>query len=189
MNKALTAALFAAAFALAGCGANAAKESRLAKERNPAPCPNIVVLSDAARQIEFAGAEQLEDVAYTAEIQKVDLQCRYFGGKPIDATARIAFSFGRGPKGADANKTYTYFVAVTRKDAEVIEKAEFQIPVKFKGEGAVVNLSDKIDEIVIPRASEKTSGSNFEVVVGLSVTPKQAIFNRSGKSLKFPELK
>lgn len=189
MNKALTGALIAAAVLASGCGGNSAKESRLARERNPAPCPNIVVLSDAARQIEFAGEEQIEDVAYTAEIQNVDLQCRYFGDKPIDATARLTFSFGRGPKGADPNRVYTYFVAVTRKDAEVIEKAEFQVPVRFKGDEKVVTLTDKIDQIVIPRASEKTSGSNFEIVVGLSVSPKQAVFNRSGKSLKFPNLK
>lgn len=189
MNNALAAALFAAILLAAGCGANAARESREAKQRNPAPCPNIVVLNEAARQIEFSGEEGLENVAYTAEIEGVDLQCRYVGGKPIEATARIRFAFGKGPKAVDSNRTYTYFVAVTRKDLEVIEKAEFQIPVRFKGDESVVRVSDKIDQIIIPRANEKTSGVNFEVVIGLSVTPKQAIFNRSGKSLKFPELK
>ena len=189
MNKALTAALLVAALLASGCGANSAREARQARERNPAPCPNIVVLNDAARQIDFAGEETLENVAYTAEIEDVELQCRYFGDKPINATAKLTFSFGRGPKAADPNKVYTYFVAVTRKDAEVIEKAEFQIPVRFSGDKNVVTLTDRIDEIVIPRATEKTAGSNFEVIVGMSVTPKQAIFNRSGKSLKFPDLK
>ena len=182
MNKALAAALFAALFAVSGCGANSAREA------NPAPCPNVVVLNEAARIVDFAGEERIEDVAFTGEIAKVDLQCRYFGSKPINASVKIDFAFGKGPKATDDKRTYTYFVAVTRKDLEVIEKAEFQIPVKF-GSDDVVRLRDKIDEIVIPRAGEKTSGTNFEVIVGFSVTPKQAIFNRSGKSLKYPELK
>lgn len=189
MNKALVAACFAASLAVSGCGANAAKNAREAREKNPAPCPNIVVLSDAARQVEFAGEETLDDVAYTAEIENVDLQCRYFGDKPIDASVRVKFAFGRGPKGARADNTYTYFVAVTRKDLEVIQKTEFQVPVKFRGGETVVDLTDNINRIVIPRASEKTSGANFEVIIGMALTPKQAIFNRSGKSLKFPELK
>ena len=46
-----------------------------------------------------------------------------------------------------------------------------------------------IDEIVIPRANDNVSGVNFEIIIGFSVTPEQAIFNRSGKSLKFPNLK
>lgn len=188
MNKALAAALLGAVFAASGCGANAAREAKAARERNPAPCPNVVVLTDAARIIEFAGEERIEDVAFTGEITNVDLQCRYFGAKPINATLKVDFAFGKGPKAGDDKRTYTYFVAVTRKDLEVIEKVEFQIPVKF-GSDDVAVMRDKIDEIVIPRAGEKTSGTNFEVIVGFAVTPKQAVFNRSGKSLKYPELK
>jgi hypothetical protein len=71
---------------------------------------------------------------------------------------------------------------------EVIEKREFVAPVKFDGDENIIVIKQSIDQIVIPRKSEKTSGTNFEVVVGLSVTPQQAIYNRSGKSLKFPEL-
>lgn len=188
MNKALAVALIASTIAVSGCGANSAREAKAARERNPAPCPNVVVLSEAARIIDFSGEERIEDVAYTGEIAKVDLQCRYYGDKPIDATVKIDFAFGKGPKATDDKRTYTYFVAVTRKDLEVIEKAEFQIPVKF-GSDTIARMRDKIDKIVIPRASDKTSGTNFEVVVGFAVTPKQAIFNRSGASLKYPDLK
>lgn len=185
MNKGLAGALIAAAMAAAaaGCGSNS-KEARL---KNPAPCPNIVVLQDAARLVEFAGEERLEDVAYTAEIEDVSLACRYVGGKPIDAEAEIWIAFGRGPKATSEKRQYAYWVAVTRTDREVIEKQEFLVPVDFGGDGKVKRSRHKIDKIVIPRKGEETSGTNFEVVVGLVVTPQQAIYNRSGKSLKFPE--
>ncbi|GAB4530021.1 MAG: hypothetical protein Kow00133_18800 [Amphiplicatus sp.] len=187
MNKGFALALFAASAALAaGC---ASDRSRAARERNPAPCPNVVVLADAARAIEFDGEQTLENIAYTAEILGVDLACRYYADKPIDASLTVDFAFGRGPKGAEREHAFTYFVAVTRKDLEVIEKAEFTVPVEFDDDRPVELAEEKIRKIVIPRAGENTSGTNFEVVVGLALTPEQAIFNRSGKSLKFPNLK
>ena len=82
----------------------------------------------------------------------------------------------------------TYFVAVTRRNSEVIEKAEYIIPVNFGSRDSVKLVEEKIEQILIPRKGEGTSGLNFEVVVGLALTPSQARFNRSGKSLKFPEL-
>lgn len=183
MNKALAVALFAA-FAAAGCGST--KEARSA---NPAPCPNIVVLSEAARQIEFAGEEEaLEAIAWTAEIEDVSLACRYIGDKPIDASVKIDIAFGRGPQANGEKHDFAYWVAVTRTNREVIEKQEYVVPVKFDGNDSVKRVEHEIEKIIIPRKDENTSGTNFEVVVGLVVTPKQAIYNRSGKSLKFPDL-
>jgi hypothetical protein len=70
----------------------------------------------------------------------------------------------------------------------VIEKKEFIVPIDFGGDDAVKRVRQEIESIVIPRKGEETSGTNFEVVVGLVLTPQQAIYNRSGKSLKFPDL-
>lgn len=182
MNKALVAALFAAAL-VSGCGST--KEKRLA---NPAPCPNIVVLSDAARLIEFDGETRLEDVAWTAEIESVSLACRYIKADPIDASVKINLAFGKGPKAGAEDHDFAYWVAVTRTNREVIEKKEYLVPVEFGDDDAIKRVEHEIEKIVIPRKDENTSGTNFEVVVGLVVTPQQAIYNRSGKSLKFPDL-
>ncbi len=187
MNKALAGALIAAAAASAaasGCSSNR-KEAQL---KNPAPCPNVVVLQDAARLVEFVGEPRIEDVAWTAEIEDVSLACRYVGDDPIDASVRVNLAFGRGPKAAGDEREFSYWVAVTRTDREVIEKKEFLIPVEFGGDDKVKRIRQQIEEIVIPRKSEETNGTNFEVVIGLVVTPQQAIYNRSGKSLKFPDL-
>ncbi|MCA8889297.1 MAG: hypothetical protein KDA46_10735 [Parvularculaceae bacterium] len=181
MNKALALGLFAAIL-LAGCGST--KEDRLA---NPAPCPNIAVLPDAARQIVFDGAETAENIAWTAEVQNVSLACRYVGTDPIDASAKIVIAFGKGPKAEAASHNYAYWVAVTRVDREVIVKEEYLLPVKFSDKPVEI-VEQEIKEIIIPRADDQVSGTNFEIIVGLVITPEQALFNRSGKSLKFPDL-
>ncbi|MFQ5563975.1 MAG: hypothetical protein ACE5FO_10455 [Parvularculaceae bacterium] len=184
MRKVVAGVFIAAALTTAGCSGF----SREAKKRNPAPCPNILVLSDAARAVEFDGEQTLEDVAYTAEITDVTLACRYFADKPIAAEVSVDLAFGRGPRAGSREHEYKYFVAVTRRDSEVIVKEEYTIPVKFDRDRDTARVREKIDKIIIPRASEKTSGTNFEIIVGLSLTADQVIFNRSGKSLKFPGL-
>lgn len=182
MNKELVAALVAAV-ALAGCGST--KEAR---EANPGLCPNIVVLDDAARLVDFAGDQAVENVAWSAEIEGVSAACRYYGDRPIEASARISIAFGKGPKADASQHDFAYWVAVTRTNREVIEKQEFIVPVKFSGDENIERVEHEIEKIVIPRKDDTISGSNFEIVVGLVVTPQQAIFNRAGKSLKFPEL-
>ncbi len=186
MNKGLAGALIAAALvsAVAGCASNR-KEAKL---KNPAPCPNIVVLQEAARLVEFDGEERIEDVAWTAEIEDVSLACRYVADKPIDVEVAIRLAFGRGPKATGGDHQYAYWLAVTRTNREVIEKKEFVVPVEFGGDSSVKRVRQEIEKILIPRKGEDTAGTNFEIVVGLVVTPKQATYNRSGQSLKFPEL-
>lgn len=182
MNKALAFAPVALV-ALAACGS-----TKEAKQANPAPCPNIVVLSDAARLVDFDGEQRLEDIAWTAEVENVSLTCRYVANKPIDASMKINFAFGKGPKANGESHNFGYWIAVTRTNREVIEKREYVVPVKFGDTDSVRRAEHEIKEIIIPRKDESVSGVNFEVVVGLVVTPQQAIYNRSGKSLKFPDL-
>ena len=176
-------AVLAATSAVGACSS-----SKGAKARNPAPCPNVLVLNEAARSIEFNGDAALENIAYTGEILDVSFTCRYFDDEPISGSVDIEFAFGQGPKGQIGPKDYKYFVAVTRSDLEVIAKKEFYTRAEFKDGRSVVRVSEEIDKLVIPRKSDKTSGTNFEIVVGFALSREQAIFNRSGKSLKFPDL-
>ena len=168
---------------MAGCAGNSASV-----QANPAPCPNVIVLNEAGRLIEFDGEERLEDVAYSAEFVNVGTACRYFADVPIKAEVEIELAFGQGPKGENTEKEFTYFVAVVRRDLEVIAKNEFVVPVEFDDKKQIVVKTEKIDDIVIPRSGENISGSNFEIVVGFSLSREQVIFNRSGKSLKYPNL-
>ncbi len=184
MNKLIAVALIAAA--ATACSSN--EKQRAARAANPAPCPNIIVLNDAARFIEFDGGDVVEDIAYTGEIVDVASTCRYFSDEPIKADVSIDMAFGRGPKATTDKKVFNYFVAVTRTNREVIAKKEFSVPVDWDGGRAVEVERVKIDEIFIPRAGDNVSGVNFEIIVGFSLTPGQAIYNRSGKSLKFPNI-
>ena len=175
-----------AASLLAGCAAY--ERQRAAQQANPAPCPNVFVLEDAASFIDFGDEEpSLDAVAFSGEFDGVETRCRYYDAVPIDAEVDLAFSIGRGPAATTATYEVRYFVAVTRTNRDVIAKQEFVTPVTFKEGQRVVHLQQSIDQIVIPRRDEGTSGLNFEIAVGFVLDRRQVLYNRSGKSLKFPD--
>ncbi len=188
MTFALTkfAGIALAGAALAGCAA--IEEAQLSTEQNIGLCPNAFVLSDAARMVDFVGEPAIDTVAWSAEITDVRTSCRYVGDRPIEASVEIDFAVGRGPAADTQEKAVPYFVAVTRRNLDLIAKEEFSAPVKINRELGIATVTQSIDQIVIPRADEGTSGANFEIAVGFSLTRDQVLYNRSGSSLKFPEL-
>ena len=175
------AACLAAALALAGC--QTVRDTLGSPEPNPGPCPNTLSLYDAHRVVEIRGEEPtFENVGFTGEILDVASRCRYTNreASPIDMAMAVRFAFGRGPAAEGRERTFNYFIAVTRRDSVVIEKQTFPITVRFdRGEDEVV-VTEEFDSIRIPRAEADTSGANFEVIVGFELTDEQLEFNRSG---------
>jgi hypothetical protein len=163
--------------------AAAALVSCASDDDNVGPCPNAFALSEAARVVEFRtpGVEEYENVAYTAEIQAVRVFCRYSQDRPIEAELELEIGCGRGPAAESRRHTYPLWVAVTRTDVAVLDKQSTGIDVSFPGDQDRVYLRREIDNIVIPRAEESTSGTNFEILVGFEVTADQLEFNRLGK--------
>ena len=157
-----------------------------AGERNPGPCPRAFAINDASRLVDFKGdgSERFPNVGFTGEINSVRSLCRYFADRPIDADLTIDFSLGKGPAAGGPTATYEYFVAVTRKNIDVINKKTFPLTVTFPEGADRVNVTEKIDRILIPRANDTTSGENFEIIVGFVVTPEQRDFNEQGKRFR-----
>jgi hypothetical protein len=149
------------------------------------PCPYVKVLYDAARYVELKdNREQTQAVGYTGEIQNLTSTCQYKGDEPIRVQMQVLFALGRGPQATGPSKTYRYWVAVTDRNRDVIDKVYFDLPVSFPAGQDRVMYTDTLKGITIPRASAKVSGGNFEVLVGFDVTPEMITFNRDGKRFK-----
>jgi hypothetical protein len=123
-------------------------------------------------------------VGYTGEIQGISAGCQYKDDQPIQVRMEMLFELGRGPQATSRQKTYRYWVAVTDRNRAVIAKQSFDLPVTFPEGQDRVYVTENVNQIVIPRASIATSGSNFEVLVGFEVTPQMAEFNRQGKRFR-----
>jgi hypothetical protein len=152
---------------------------------NAGPCPYVKVLYDAARYVELKDREEKSSaVGWTGEIQRVRSVCAYKGAEPIKLEMAVDFSLGRGPQAAGSSKQYRYWVAVTARNFDVLDKQYFDVVGEFKPGQDRINVSDRLHNISIPRADAKVSGSNFEVLVGFDVTPEMAEFNRLGKRFR-----
>ena len=161
------------------------KQAPLPALRNAGPCPYVKTLYDAARYIELKDdKEAAAAVGYTGEIQGLSSTCAYKSDDPIRVSMELLFGLGRGPQATASTKTYRYWVAVTDRNNEVIAKEYFNLPVTFPAGQDRVMVTDKINNIVIPRVKASVSGSNFEVLVGFDVTPQMAEFNRLGKRFR-----
>lgn len=153
--------------------------------RNAGPCPFVKTLYDAARFVEFKdNREASANVGWSGEIQGISAGCQYKDDKPIEVTMQVLFELGKGPQATGREKTYHYWIAVTDRNKAILAKQEFDLTVKFPEGQDRVYITENIGQIVIPRASIATSGSNFEVLVGFDVTPQMAAFNREGKRFR-----
>ncbi|HWW25442.1 MAG TPA: Tat pathway signal sequence domain protein [Caulobacter sp.] len=157
----------------------------LAQLRNAGPCPYVKVLYDASRYVEFKdGKESAAQTAYTGEIQGLSSGCAYKSNDPIKMQVQMLFELGRGPQATGDQKTYRYWVAVTERNKDVLAKEYFDLPVTFRDGQDRVYATETLKTITIPRADEKVSGGNFEVLIGFDVTPEMAAFNRDGKRFR-----
>jgi len=160
-------------------------QAHLPTLKNAGPCPFVKVLYDAARYQEFEGGREASNaVGFTGEIQGVAAGCEYKADEPIKVTMEVLFDLGKGPAAQGSAKTYRYWVAVTQRNEAVLAKQFFDLPVKFEPGQDRARVTDKIADVIIPRAKATTSGSNFEVLVGFDVTPEMAEFNRDGKRFR-----
>ena len=153
---------------------------------NVGPCPLMGVLYDNSRMVDFAAPDnqRYSNIEYTAEMQGVRGLCRYVGADPITMSIEIQMAFGRGPASTSDRQTYRYWVAVTRRGRAPIEKAYFDVDVRWNRGESVVTRTEEIERIVIPRANEEISGENFEILVGFELTPEQLQFNREGRRFR-----
>lgn len=188
MSKLQTLAVSAifGALSLAGCQTfTNPEEAALSREANPGPCPRAFSLYETSRIVEIRGeAETLANVGFTGEIDKVRSLCRYYGSSPISANLELDMRFGRGPAASEESHTYHYFVAVTRKNVDVINKEYFPVTITFPAGVTQMSKTEQIQNIVIPRAKETTSGANFEIITGFDLTPAQLQFNEDGKRFR-----
>jgi hypothetical protein len=152
---------------------------------NPGPCPSALSLYDAHRVVELTQQPAtIQNIGFTGEINGVRSLCRYYDDRPIIANLEIDFGFGRGPAAQGSEHVYTYFVAVTRTDRVVLHREEFPIRVRFDADQDRVYMTEEIDHISIPRATETTSGSNYEIIVGFVLTDEQLQWNREGQRFR-----
>jgi len=149
----------------------------------PPPCPRASILSDAAQMVAFrdGAGRDITDVAFEAEVSSISGSCEYREkGALVDMNIIVTLGVTRGPGWVQGQaKKLTYFVTVVdRLSQQVLNKAEFELPVNFPAGRS--RLSTGENEQIgqrIPLRPGRT-GADYEVIIGLQLTQEQLEFNR-----------
>ncbi len=167
------AALLSLALGLASCGAFGDKTP-------PGPCPQTVIVQDAARLVKFEGSgRDLTDVLFETRLQGAQLICEY-DDEAIESTLRVRFFTARGPANQDRLARIDYFVAIARQpDLRVVAREEFSLAVPFEGNRTQVAVTEELEPRIPIQSGQ--SGANYKVFVGLSLSPAELEYNRANR--------
>ena len=153
--------------------------SACASDEVPRPCPDVVLLADASRQVKFNGqGRDLTDVLFEAELEAARLVCTYDDNE-LDVDLQVRVIASRGPANADRVANLNYFVAVARSDRTVLARRSFDIAIPFPGNRTRVSGLEEIGQVITLAQGE--DGSNYLIYLGLDLTPEELQFNRANR--------
>lgn len=143
------------------------------------PCPNAIILGDAHKITKFApgNGQDPTDVMWTAEIIGVNAQCEYVENGIVLNTPFVV-RVERGPALNRNQVSVPMFIALTRTNKELIDKARFDLTVTFVGGSSVADHYDTIPGSFLEPGKGK-DGSYYETLIGFQLTPSQLQYNRS----------
>lgn len=150
--------------------------SACASDEPLGPCPEVVVLSDAARQVKFEGqGRDLTDILFEADLEAVRLVCSY-DDEELDVDLQVRVIASRGPANSDRLANMNYFVAVARSDRTILARRSFDITIPFPGNRTRVSGLEEIGQVITLAPGE--DGTNYLIYLGFDLTPEELQFNR-----------
>ena len=174
MSKSATAGLVAiAALLLWGCSSD-----KNAVEKTGG-CPNGAVLAEASTvtKLKPGSGKDPTDVIMTAELGAPKLSCDYDkdSGK-VDVSLSFPVTVKRGPAGANAQETLSYFVALVDSDNNVLSKQAFTRNLTL--DSNLGNFSESPEGMAFTVAKGKKPIA-YEVLVGFQLTRDELAYNRA----------
>lgn len=162
------------ALAVAGCGSTP----------EPAECPPVSVLSEAASLTRFAPGpgRDLVDVDFRAELTDLRSGCVYAkeegGASKLVVAVGPAIAATRGPANENRKADFQYFVSVVGADADILNKQLFPVSVTFPGNSTRVDVvqDDPPVSIDLPIAAE--GEGYYEILLGLQLSEDELLYNR-----------
>ena len=153
--------------------------SACAGDEAPKPCPEVILLADASKQVKFSGqGRDLTDVLFEAELEAGRQICSYDENE-LDVDLQVRVIASRGPANSDRLANVNYFVAVARSDRTVLARRSFDIAIPFPGNRTRVSGLEEIGQVITLSPGE--DGSNYLIYLGFDLTPEELEFNRANR--------
>ena len=163
----------AALLALGGCGGDEAV--------TVLTCPQVYVVADASRLIEYAPGDgrDLIDKRFEAEIEQVEWLCSFFTEENrVETEVRFALRAEMGPAAQQRQARFPYFVVVTAPSGEVLAKQVFAIDIAFPGNARMIRHIESVFQTL--SYGSLAEASRYTVYIGFQLTPEQLAEARAG---------
>ena len=147
------------------------------------PCPSVLILANTEKMTQFrqGNGKDLIDITAESEIEDFVAKCIYdvdtsTGVGKIDIEVQLSVSVTRGAANALGYTEIPYFVTITDKNKNILNKGTFSFPVAFDGNRYRVTLLD--DPVVLSIPIEPPNiGNEFIVYLGFQLTNEQLEYN------------
>jgi len=144
-------------------------------QKDPIVCPPITIIPDAAQLVRYGAGRDLTDVLFEANLEQISPVCQPKGDTLI-VELSVALTARRGPAMPQGNATFSYFVAVTSADRELLARQEFPVDIPLGPEGRRVRLTELV-EPTLPLKPDQSQFS-YRIFVGLVLTREELEENR-----------
>ena len=137
-------------------------------------CPRIAVLAQAGELTQLSGGN---GIGYTATMSDVRVECEYKTGDLQEMTADIStrFTVTKGPGMQGDTARFSYFVSVTDRRGNVLNKRVFPVTVNFRGRQSVTITDSSWQYYRLIRGG---TGLAYEIWIGFQLNDAQLEYNR-----------
>lgn len=144
----------------------------------PAGCPQVGILADAARAFYLATPNRPapDQVVATARIDNFAGDCDY-DDDAVAVEMDLTFEVIAGPAFDDRPLPVDYFVAVVDPQGQILNKEVFRVQAQIPADARGVSLEESL-ALSVPLPAGPASGTAHELVIGLQLTPQQLQINR-----------
>jgi hypothetical protein len=145
----------------------------------PPPCPRAAIVGDVAQMTKFrlGAGRDLTDVEYAAEIRDFGGSCEYRDkNRVVSVVTTINVVAELGPAAKVRKVSVPYFVAIIDGKNNILAKATFDAAIDFPEGQRKAGVSEETEQRIPLPAS--VQGADYEVLIGLQLTPDEIDFNR-----------
>jgi len=150
-------------------------------EAPPPPCPNIVIVQDAAEITQFLPGEgrDLTDVTVEARITDfrgfcdTDIEDDRTGA--VDVEMQLLLVATRGPASTTRDASFKYFVAIADAEENILAREEFETSITFEGNRNRVGFAEELKQKIPLQAGQL--GDAFGIFVGFVLSDEDLKYN------------
>ena len=176
-------AVVAGSIMLVGCGSDDAVDEaaeqpavRIVVPDEPTGCPRVVVLSDAAEEVQFRpGGRDLTDMVARATFGEFDGGCEY-DDDSVTVELSLQVISELGPAARDREARFEYFVAITDPQNRILVKEVFDTTIPFPDGRNVAGVTEELTQRI--PLDQLATGVAYDIVLGFQLDDDQLDFNR-----------